>query len=846
VGGKSLLGTYKAPTSTTVVATATASFTRPDIGTMTIVFPNGSANRTIPISRFAFASPSFEPSKGSFQSGWWWNDQESGTGYFIELQGTSAFIASFMYDTAGQPTWYASSSSLSGTNLLAGALDTYANGQALGGTYKSPTANAGGAGSMSYGFTSDSLGSMTLPNASKVAIKRFVFDAGVASNHPPVPNAGPNQTVTVGDVVNLTGSGTDADGDPLTFSWRLLSAPTGSTTTINTWNTSKANFVADAAGTYRMELIADDGKVSNGGSVITVLANVKVNTNIAPIANAGANQYVSVGATVNLNGWASSDANGDKLTYAWTIISKPSGSTANLSASTTAFPSFTADVAGNYVVGLTVNDGNISSPQSSVNIIAIVGSISMSAQPFDSSVTFLPDLKGKYDELCGRNVNAQQIIPVDLNNDGRKDFVVAVWCMQTQFGLNIDVKIKNSVFALLQNQDGSFTESTAQVFGDNLPDLGGVPISSSIYDFNKDGYTDIVFAINREDGRVGNGTTQYNFKSPQMSLMSNGDGTYRLVPVGIPRYGIRTTLRTNELNSKDVMFSTFSGNSAYRWTNNQWQEVLGYDWIDNPIFLNGNSNIAVQPSSRESLGVDLYNYNNSTWSKVSSFSFAGSTQWVNQVSWSGGTGKVPVITIGGEDYITPGFGAMCEIKSQNSTKIVAFMYGTVIVGGYKGGTIHEGKDPVYAYKNVNKLLTFDINGLTLLKNALEIDLSSEADISFYDLKCDDINNDGNLDLQVVTPLGWIGNPQPAPIVLLGNSNFTFNKLRKDVFPIAPNGTATLLVDVNGDKVTDLIYWPLTGFSGPDSVNGNDAVIKSNSVKYKLYKGLRHFNNNDMQ
>jgi hypothetical protein len=468
------------------------------------------------------------------------------------------------------------------------------------------------------------------------------------------------------------------------------------------------------------------------------------------------------------------------------------------------------------------------------------------AQPFDSNVTFLPDLKTKYDALCGRNVNAQQIIPIDLNNDGRKDIVVAVWCMQNQFGLNIDVPVKNSVFALLQNQDGSFTEATAQVFGTNFPDLGGVPISSSTYDFNKDGYTDIVFAINREDGRIGNGTTQDNFKSPQMSLMSNGNGTYRLVPVGIPRYGIRTTLRTNELNSKDVMFSTFSGNSAYRWTNNQWQEVLGYDWIDNPIFLNGNSNIAVQPSSRDSLGVDLYNYNNSTWSKVSSFSFAGSTQWVNEVSWSGGTGKVPVITIGGEDYITPGFGAMCEIKSENSTKIVAFMYGNVIVGGYKGGTIHEGKDPVYTYKTISKLLTFDINGLTLLKNALEIDLSSEGNINFYDLKCDDINNDGLVDIQVITPLGWIGTPQPAPIVLLGNANFTFNKLKREIFPIIPDGTAPLLVDLTGDKITDLLYWPLTGFTGPDSLNGNDAIIKSTSVKYKLYKGLRNINSTDIR
>ncbi len=469
----------------------------------------------------------------------------------------------------------------------------------------------------------------------------------------------------------------------------------------------------------------------------------------------------------------------------------------------------------------------------------------VAAKLFDSNVTFLPDLKVKYDALCGRNVLAQQSIPADLNNDGRMDIVIAVWCMQSQLGLNIDLPTKNSVFALLQNQDGSFTEATAQVFGSNFPDLGGIAISSSTYDFNKDGYTDIVFAINREDGRIGSGPMD-NFKSPQMSLMSNGNGTYRLVPVGIPRYGYRTTLRTNELNGKDVIFSTFSANAAYRWLNNQWQEVTGFDWVDNPIFLKSNPDIAIQASPRDSLGVDLWNFKNSKWSKVSGFSFAGSTQWVNSVGWSGGAGKVPVITIGGEDYMTPGIGAVCEIQIENSTKIVAFIYGTVIVGGYKGGTIYEGTDPVYKYKNVNKLLTFDINELTIEKNALEIDLSTEGNIAFYELKCEDVNNDGYADLQVIAPLGWNSTPQLAPIILLGNSGFTFSKLKREIFPIAPNGTAPMYVDLTGDNIRDLVYWPLTGYTGDDSFNGIDAVIKSTSVKYKLYKGLRNINSADIR
>ncbi|MGI9134355.1 MAG: PKD domain-containing protein, partial [Rhodoferax sp.] len=39
------------------------------------------------------------------------------------------------------------------------------------------------------------------------------------ANVAPVANAGANQTVTVGDSVQLTGSGSDANGDTLTYSW---------------------------------------------------------------------------------------------------------------------------------------------------------------------------------------------------------------------------------------------------------------------------------------------------------------------------------------------------------------------------------------------------------------------------------------------------------------------------------------------------------------------------------------------------------------------------------------------------------------------------------------------------
>src|SRR5690349_12742235 len=52
--------------------------------------------------------------------------------------------------------------------------------------------------------------------------------------------------------------------------------------------------------------------------------------NTTPVANAGADQTVTAGSTITLNGSGSSDVDGNPLTFAWTLIVKPAGSTATL------------------------------------------------------------------------------------------------------------------------------------------------------------------------------------------------------------------------------------------------------------------------------------------------------------------------------------------------------------------------------------------------------------------------------------------------------------------------------------------------------------------------------------
>ena len=92
--------------------------------------------------------------------------------------------------------------------------------------------------------------------------------------------------------------------------------------------------------------------------------------NQPPVADAGAAQSVTTGTPVALSGAASRDPDGDPLSYSWSFTTRPAGSAASLVNPTSASPSFTPDLAGDYVIGLTVSDGRLSSPPASVTVTA--------------------------------------------------------------------------------------------------------------------------------------------------------------------------------------------------------------------------------------------------------------------------------------------------------------------------------------------------------------------------------------------------------------------------------------------------------------------------------------------
>jgi hypothetical protein len=112
-------------------------------------------------------------------------------------------------------------------------------------------------------------------------------------------------------------------------------------------------------------LLAACGGGSSGGQPVTP----EPPANRSPVASAGAAQTVSTGTAVTLDASASSDPDGDSLSYAWNLVG-PAGSTATLATPTTTRPSFTPDLPGTYVATVTVADGRGASASATVSVTA--------------------------------------------------------------------------------------------------------------------------------------------------------------------------------------------------------------------------------------------------------------------------------------------------------------------------------------------------------------------------------------------------------------------------------------------------------------------------------------------
>jgi len=113
-----------------------------------------------------------------------------------------------------------------------------------------------------------------------------------------------------------------------------------------------------------------NGLDANGDPINGTPKNQNSAANHPPTADAGPDQLLTAGDTVQLDGSGSSDPDGDPLSYSWAFLSKPPGSASALSNPNIVDPTFVADVAGDYVLELTVDDGHGGTDSDQVTITA--------------------------------------------------------------------------------------------------------------------------------------------------------------------------------------------------------------------------------------------------------------------------------------------------------------------------------------------------------------------------------------------------------------------------------------------------------------------------------------------
>ncbi|MGA9523747.1 MAG: PKD domain-containing protein, partial [Myxococcaceae bacterium] len=172
-----------------------------------------------------------------------------------------------------------------------------------------------------------------------------------ATNTDPVVETGANRSGHPGTPIELIAVASDADRDPLSVAWEVVSQPQGAAPQLTVTDALATSLIADLPGAYTVEVRVRDA--FGGGATDRLMVTVE---NRAPMVSAGSDAAGIVGQAVALVATAS-DADGHALTYQWSVVSRPGQGAVTIAHADRLQASFVPPVEGVFTLRFMVTDG---------------------------------------------------------------------------------------------------------------------------------------------------------------------------------------------------------------------------------------------------------------------------------------------------------------------------------------------------------------------------------------------------------------------------------------------------------------------------------------------------------
>ena len=476
-----------------------------------------------------------------------------------------------------------------------------------------------------------------------------------------------------------------------------------------------------------------------------------------------------------------------------------------------------------------------------------LGSTPVNLLTLESNINFV--LKKNYfiGEVPFNGASFNAVI-IDINKDGLKDILFTFKSSYPRIEgevLSQNHEAPNEV-RLFVNTGNSFEDQTAKYLI-GTRGLGGLYTSHIVLDLNKDGYEDIVFATNQEDGPRKNTEDFYG----SLSAFISNNGTYSITSFGDRLW--YHDLAYGKIGGTDLfMFSSSPGpdetrsvieyvDGAFRFSNIVAPYFTGNAYQFSRDAVTGKDYVIKNKSYPDLLSLEAFARNDDgTWDRVGEI--INPLQFVKEVdflAWTGAETTKAWVYLDGSDYILVGGGNTMQrigkLKiSPSSEEILLFKMDTPIIKNYDENlsVIDQNKTEGASIISAGAII---IGAVVRNGSLMRVELNFENQIkelnSFNTIDVYDFNKDGYDDILVRS---FSGNG--IPTIYINNRNGGFNKPLDinidEIFTYHNSAVAgSIIDDFNNDGIPDIIIAPF---------NGNNVGIGNSMTEFFFYQGSAGF------